>query len=304
MSQESRVADGVNFEIRCFADRGRGIVLRSPVASGGLILVEEALAWTYVDSEPLCTQAWADAAEGGEPVEVASQLLCRLFEENCVQELESLDPGPLGCGRKWSGYSHPGFASREKELQHGCACVRLGLDRGVLHQGSVPDLEIQRLLLVVMLNAHALQPPGGCGLRQGIFTAAAMTNHSCEPNAVHLHCDAPAGHGDGRAAQWMQLRAVRDIAAGEEVTISYLDDLTLPLPERVSKAAFALRELSLCPVLLRLRELWGGEGDKKGLGSMVGMTLLCLVSSLGNGWEVVGAEWMQREWERKEIGEW
>ena len=94
-----------------------------------------------------------------------------------------------------------------------------------------------------MLNAHALQRPGSATMLQGVFPFAAMTNHSCRPNSTHMACAAaPEGApsesthsdlGDDPHPLWMRLRAVRDIPEGEEITISYLNELMLPLEERV-----------------------------------------------------------------------
>mmetsp|Transcript_24917 Transcript_24917/g.62791 ORF Transcript_24917/g.62791 Transcript_24917/m.62791 type:complete len:284 (+) Transcript_24917:737-1588(+) len=97
--------------------------------------------------------------------------------------------------------------------------------------------ELKRLLLVVITNTHALEDPKSGQLHQGLFPQyGAMTNHSCVPNCTHTWYSAPASgksaeSEEGRAL-CMALRAVRDIARGEELTISYLDDLMAPFEER------------------------------------------------------------------------
>ena len=78
-----------------------------------------------------------------------------------------------------------------------------------------------RLLHVVVRNALAL-----CG-KQAICVRGAMINHSCSPNATH--------QGFWRAsdgALCLCIRAVRAIAADEEVTISYVADLAATHAER------------------------------------------------------------------------
>jgi SET domain-containing protein len=99
---------------------------------------------------------------------------------------------------------------------------------------------------MVITNAHALQEPGISGrLCQGIFPFAAMTNHSCSPNATHAWWPANDGGGGGIH---LAVRAVRDIDAGEEVTISYLDDLMAPFEERVGDTPLDARASPLTSV--------------------------------------------------------
>ncbi len=120
------------------------------------------------------------------------------------------------------------------------------------------DEDIDRILLVVMLNSFALQHRADASMLQGIFPLAAMANHSCWPNSTHMACAAPSDapvSGDDDDGLWMRLRAVRDIAEGEEITISYLDDLMLPLEERVRAflLSIAKRRFEICTQSLAMR---------------------------------------------------
>jgi len=80
--------------------------------------------------------------------------------------------------------------------------------------------------------AAADEPAAAC---VGVWPEFAMLNHSCAPNAINYPL-----HLSGRGL--MVVRAARDIAAGDEVTISYVGaDQLLPLRQRrrALKDAFA-----------------------------------------------------------------
>ncbi|TAQ84690.1 hypothetical protein B7494_g6987 [Chlorociboria aeruginascens] len=66
---------------------------------------------------------------------------------------------------------------------------------------------------------NSFELPGGAGLRsKGIFWVAGRVNHSCVPSATFFKND------DGE----VRFVALRDIAAGEEITIAYCCGLDLP----------------------------------------------------------------------------
>ena len=76
---------------------------------------------------------------------------------------------------------------------------------------------VTQLAFAAQSNAHAIsdahsQVPAGLGF----FPAASMVNHSCIPNAHHYFAEPVAGQPPR-----LVFRAIRPIAAGEEVTYSY-----------------------------------------------------------------------------------
>ena len=80
---------------------------------------------------------------------------------------------------------------------------------------SIDDAELQDLFVAVKENLHrvldaetASRPIG-----LGLFPAACLLNHDCQPNA----CLSFANNG-----RTLHIRAISDIAAGDEVTCSYL----------------------------------------------------------------------------------
>ena len=93
---------------------------------------------------------------------------------------------------------------------------------------SVSDAELHRLLRVVAQNAMALDGS------QALFPRASMCNHSCMPNATQQ------GLRRADGALCVVLRAVAPIKPGDEVVISYIDDLTASLPERAESLAHGL----------------------------------------------------------------
>jgi len=91
---------------------------------------------------------------------------------------------------------------------------------------TVDDRELLRLLHVVQRNALELLG------HQALCVRASMINHSCTPNATHMGFRRRA---DG--ALCCCIRAVRDIRAGEEVRISYVEDLACGAAERAAALA-------------------------------------------------------------------
>lgn len=62
----------------------------------------------------------------------------------------------------------------------------------------------------------------------GLFPTAALVNHSCEPNALATFRPAKSSSS---GPTLLVLRSIRDIAAGEEITVSYTD-VASPTPIR------------------------------------------------------------------------
>lgn len=82
----------------------------------------------------------------------------------------------------------------------------------------------QRNLFILRSNAYML--PSG---RSAMFPRLARVNHSCRPNAAHLWN--PAARGD--RVDWV---AARDIEAGEEITVTYVN-LLMTAAERQQRLA-------------------------------------------------------------------
>ena len=110
-------------------------------------------------------------------------------------------------------------AARGADVARGAAAMRPAVGRS--------DAFCRALIAKVQLNSFALR--GRCALAR----RASMLNHSAAPNACHM----PAWRAAGDASA-IEVRAVRDIAAGEEVCIAYVSLLSPP-----SESAAALREM-------------------------------------------------------------
>ncbi len=79
---------------------------------------------------------------------------------------------------------------------------------------------------------------GGRGGGSGIYPLFSRANHSCTPSAEYA-CT-PHGHGGGGGGGGgggLVVRALRDIRAGEEISVSYVDPVA-PRAERAGKLAF------------------------------------------------------------------
>lgn len=87
----------------------------------------------------------------------------------------------------------------------------------------------KRGLYILRSNAYML--PDG---RSAMFTRLARANHDCAPNAAHLWD--PRVRGDAVA-----LVATRDIARGEEVTVTYVDVLAGAAERRQRLAQYGFR---------------------------------------------------------------
>ncbi|KAF3765715.1 SET domain-containing protein [Cryphonectria parasitica EP155] len=97
------------------------------------------------------------------------------------------------------------------------------------------SLRLQDALRIFYTNAATLYEPDSTWCLQrpveqevgdGLFLTFSRINHSCEPNAAW---------DTGRKAGVMEVRARRQIQAGEEITISYIGQLDRPVAERRSR---------------------------------------------------------------------
>ena len=80
--------------------------------------------------------------------------------------------------------------------------------------------EVARLLARFACNNHTICDEELRPIGVGIYPLAAMVNHSCEPNACQVF-----------RGQRILFKAVRDLAPGDEITISYVD-VAQPRAER------------------------------------------------------------------------
>ena len=98
-------------------------------------------------------------------------------------------------------------------------------DKGIL--GHID--EFVRFTMVIRFNSVELNPPSedgsgpGTDYGHGLFETACRMNHSCKPNCVWITTQ------DGRAKE---VRAIRRIEEGEQLTIDYVGQITEPIPQR------------------------------------------------------------------------
>jgi hypothetical protein len=97
---------------------------------------------------------------------------------------------------------------RQEEKRYITVLVKLILS------GERPDTIPQVMLLDDILRSNALPIFDDPKLRAGLFLTASRLNHSCIPNADHYY-DIKSGY--------KPVFANRDIEAGEEITISYIN---------------------------------------------------------------------------------
>lgn len=191
--------------VRPTGTKGRGLFAVRPFAAGEPVLCEPVLAASPVVA----------AASAG-PWDVAAELVAALLilrREAAAQDLES-----------------EGAADGAPSAAH-VARVRLACASRV-DVADVSDGEIMRLLHAVARNALGLRTAGSTGaLHQALCLRGSMLNHSCTPNCTHLGFQPAAG------TLALCVRAVAPVAAGDELTISYIDDLVAPLAERAEALA-------------------------------------------------------------------
>lgn len=99
-------------------------------------------------------------------------------------------------------------------------------DKGIL---SHHIEEFVRFTMVIRFNSVELHPPSedgsgpGADYGHGLFETACRMNHSCKPNCVWITSQ------DGRAKE---VRAIKTIEEGEELTIDYVGEILEPIPQR------------------------------------------------------------------------
>lgn len=78
-----------------------------------------------------------------------------------------------------------------------------------------------RHLCILYTNCAALPEGNGIPPGNAVYPIFSRINHSCIPNAVFFPTSAGPG-STARERPWMAVRAVRDLAAGEELTVAYV----------------------------------------------------------------------------------
>ncbi|KAK4046233.1 hypothetical protein OIV83_006212 [Microbotryomycetes sp. JL201] len=86
---------------------------------------------------------------------------------------------------------------------------------------SDPKRELVKLASKWFTNSQPTLSIAGDFIGTFQSPVVALINHSCEPNAVLVFPFTPTG--DGKFSNSVQVRAIREIKAGDEVTISYAD---------------------------------------------------------------------------------
>lgn len=198
------LAEGV--QVEAIPGRGRGLRAQTRLEAGAVVLRERPLVAVLL--EP---------GDAEQPMAPVARLAGALLENGLETATRSLQPRP---GAEY--LEHPARARVAAELTQGLNLARKG------HGGqaaTISDEDGERLLLTILLNSLGIALQGR--RYQGLFSeVGAMANHSSRPNLVFQ------GAGDGCEELLLVLRAARDVEPGEELTISYLEELYLPFGER------------------------------------------------------------------------
>lgn len=197
------VAEGV--QVEAIRGRGRGLRAQARLQAGAIVLRERPLAATLLE-----------AADAERPMAPVARLAGALIEHGLEPLTRILEPRP---GHDY--LEHPARAQLAAELTRGLAAARSGANAA-----AISDEDGERLLLTILLNSHGVAHGGK--RFQGLFSVmGAMANHSSSPNLIF--------QGAGGEDLFLVFRAARDIEPGEELTISYLEELYLPYPERADR---------------------------------------------------------------------
>lgn len=189
-------------QVQAIPGRGRGLRTSVALKAGAVVLREMPLAATLIEA--------AD-----QPMAPVARLAGALLVHGLEPTTRNLEPRP---GHAY--LSHPARGPWAAELSRGWK-VLCEVAKGT----PLSDEDGERLLLTIMLNSLGIAQ-GGCRFQALFSEIGAMANHSCRPNMLFRGA---GGSGDDLA---LVFRAARDIELGEELTISYLEELYLPFPER------------------------------------------------------------------------
>jgi len=202
--------------------KGRYLLTTGPVRRGEALIVEDPLylssvdfaAWSRLaenicDSEALAATRERGRSDGRLPVsEELTLTICEaLFNESDLDQYESFDK------------------LRGDPLRWAESASRLhGLLRPDV-QASISREALTRIYSIVAANAHDAE-----GGRAGVFALGSMCEHSCSPSAfkevaniTSLTSSKDAGVSE-KAEPKLIIRALRDLAAGEIVSLSYIPE--------------------------------------------------------------------------------
>lgn len=169
---------------------GRGVICTADIAAGTMLMAE--LPLLFMPTKAQCEE------QAGLADEICVAALLDLPSDLCSDILKDLE------------VLHPQSLSEigEERVQVLKARYKKALVKGIetrtAQELKLTDDQILRVFCALRSNAF----------ETGVYCVISMINHSCRPNCIKW-----SGGQDGRS----ELQAVRDIRAGEEITISYLE---------------------------------------------------------------------------------
>lgn len=238
--------------VEAVAGKGRGVVAKEAIETPGTVLLRErAAAWTMLTRGETTGEA--------DPVQATVRVLIDLLSKGDGQLADHLEPTLAECAD-----GHSACARHADTIERGLQAAQKGLPHPLSSQTS--PAVIKRLLLAVMLNAHSVVTPRrGCTAQALFPRVGAMLNHGESPNAAVVRCTARGSDPVDDASPWLEVRSVRPIAAGEEVTITYLETVYASFPDRDDvlqlKYGFGAAPRPTDPLLEQLVEGKGTDGD-------------------------------------------
>lgn len=113
--------------------------------------------------------------------------------------------------------------------------------------GAEPMVDVAGALCRIMHNGFGVRNSSGVEVGCALLPTASMFNHSCKPS-----CKFRAALGGRRAGRSLEFIATRAIAAGEQITISYVD-VTLPREARRARLKESYYFDCACACCARMR---------------------------------------------------
>jgi len=183
---------GAVVRISSTPDRGKVLLATGHIKSGVIVLEEEpCIQWSR--SQPLqLIQAYLDASKS---------------DQDRVMEMAK--PGAD------QGLSHLDVAAqdieRTRRAERDDLARSFSTELSEVLNSRLSASEIASLLLIADINSHCI---GIEGDQAGLFSTASKAEHSCNPNCGH-----------GMVGDNMRYFSVREIKAGESISISYIEDM-------------------------------------------------------------------------------
>mmetsp|Transcript_17599 Transcript_17599/g.53220 ORF Transcript_17599/g.53220 Transcript_17599/m.53220 type:complete len:475 (-) Transcript_17599:288-1712(-) len=245
--------------------KGRGCFATRDIEAGSPLIVERPLALSHISTSSAGTTKHSHDGSVGDAWDVAAELACAVVRRGVVAATALLVPRT---NLREHGDSHMHAKRVAPRVE---AMARKSIDGNGTTCPIAGELSLDssaRLVQVAAFNGMELGiPSAGAPRYQALFARASMLNHSCSPNALQMgfiprhQCTqslaltrddrAEGGRAFSRVEDglwhessdnprcvegediWLCVRAVVPIQAGEEVTISYVADLTQVHQERV-----------------------------------------------------------------------